>query len=945
MKKGFIFRIVLFLFCFLPCPSLAQGIMQSEYWFDGDVEKKVVNKMNGNETYEIVSKIPTAQLDDGLHQFNFRVMQSDGMYSPVLTRSFFKMSGKMNLLEYWFDGDNSNVRYIYGKITDGNTVFQEQIDLSDVSEGVHRLYYRGISVDGVSSTAISSTPIMVKPRNNFDPNQQKVVSYSVAVDDEEPMNYTILDPQNDITQKVTYDARHLKEGYHSVYFHFWNSAGAGVAMRKTFKVAKETTPLIDISATEKDGIVELKMNSVPNDISYIIERTDANGAIQTITPQSKAYPTEISYTDKPGNGSFTYIGKAKYKDFAGMEHEISSKEVQVVIEKASNDKTGFGYIIGELQHDGTGRIVTFSDGVSVKVDDRNNLFMREMIPVGTQLTMNVSNDTQYTYEEQTVTINIGVNKVSMAGTVIEGAQPEVSAYDIAFDSKVSWEPQKYFKFKVANILSRPWTGVVRITAISKSQVEQYEQDVEDALTLAGSNASLVESNSHVLMSEQFTLQAQGPDRIKELFMMWGDFLQPSRTEDYSFYFESIEYHDGVFPLKPVVKKLALHDLYSAFDDLSGVSNPITLKIEKCNSSALDAEMLADMLIALCTKVKALDSKVGKVADVTKVGVFSISGGMLGDGLSKLNYDELKERIGKAVKSEGGISGDEALSRLYSDYDIDMVVANSMLKQFRSNVAWKAAKDVGKYWKKAEEVMDYINTYEDWDDMDNYNRFFKGSKALLKLAEVVGKDNPYYIILKTYLDIAEVTVKKGLEIAAEIDDYYLATKLLNNRPLSETDGKRFNSTIDFKIKIQQRNLGFWWKDIDFSKQSWLLSEIDSVLVKANNGLTYNATTYYNMVGVEDGICLKLKPNPAIGMYIDNSQNHQDNLWEGKPLDKFWMEIYWENGRTTMIPLIKGNGIERIIDGGQSQDAHERFVVTLHSESGLVHLGDIIHLADN
>ena len=82
-----------------------------------------------------------------------------------------------------------------------------------------------------------------------------------------------------------------------------------------------------------------------------------------------------------------------------------------------------------------------------------------------------------------------------------------------------------------------------------------------------------------------------------------------------------------------------------------------------------------------------------------------------------------------------------------------------------------------------------------------------------------------------------------------------------------------------------------------------------------------------------------------MYIDNSQNHQDNLWEGKPLDKFWMEIYWENGRTTMIPLIKGNGIERIIDGGQSQDAHERFVVTLHSESGLVHLGDIIHLADN
>ena len=37
-----------------------------------------------------VSKVPTAQLDDGFHQFNFRVLQSDGMYSPVLSKVFFK---------------------------------------------------------------------------------------------------------------------------------------------------------------------------------------------------------------------------------------------------------------------------------------------------------------------------------------------------------------------------------------------------------------------------------------------------------------------------------------------------------------------------------------------------------------------------------------------------------------------------------------------------------------------------------------------------------------------------------------------------------------------------------------------------------------------------------------------------------------------------------------
>ena len=51
-----------------------------------------------------VSKVPTAQLDDGFHQFNFRVLQSDGMYSPVLSKVFFKSAASSSsMLEYWFD--------------------------------------------------------------------------------------------------------------------------------------------------------------------------------------------------------------------------------------------------------------------------------------------------------------------------------------------------------------------------------------------------------------------------------------------------------------------------------------------------------------------------------------------------------------------------------------------------------------------------------------------------------------------------------------------------------------------------------------------------------------------------------------------------------------------------------------------------------------------------
>ena len=90
MNGKYICRVLFILSLLLPCASWAQRIVQCEYWFDGNIDNKVENKMNGSETINIVSKVPTEQLDDGIHQFNFRVMQSDGMYSSVLSRVFFK---------------------------------------------------------------------------------------------------------------------------------------------------------------------------------------------------------------------------------------------------------------------------------------------------------------------------------------------------------------------------------------------------------------------------------------------------------------------------------------------------------------------------------------------------------------------------------------------------------------------------------------------------------------------------------------------------------------------------------------------------------------------------------------------------------------------------------------------------------------------------------------
>ena len=953
--------------------------MQSEYWFDGDVEKKVVNKMNGNETYEIVSKVPTAQLDDGLHQFNFRVMQSDGMYSPVLTRTFFKMSGNMNLLEYWFDGDNSNVRYIYGKTTDGNTVFQEQIDLSDVPEGVHRLYYRGISVDGVSSTAISSTPIMVKPRNNFDPDQQKVVSYSVAVDDETAINYNIMEPAAEIFQHNIQKLSGLKEGNHKVTVKAWNTAGAGVSETKTFKVVKQEPPKLELTTTVDGGIVFLEMNTIPGGQDYeickVVRRYSRSPKEYfPIYKKQLPYPKPNIYYDVPDEaGSYTYIGRCWYYDSNREKIFIESKEMDAYVEIANKNREKYGYVLGTFavpSPSGGWVDITDEDGNSFEggyalFDAESGTFKSPVFPVGKQLTFSINENfsERYKYVPTTVTVKAGRNDVTIEGERIDGVQPNNYEIDLFFDSGVTYEPYEYYKFKVKNESIQPWKGYVRVRVVNKSlQAKLSGND----LTHGWYNLWGTKDNQQICPTHVDTWAA---GESKEV-MIPLDGLVINETDDYFIYFETV----ASGSIEP--KRIGLNTR----KEMNLVSNPYVRKLEKNSEGYVATELAAELAdLALSTMVLRSDYFDERLGNLREFGEQVMKG--IKNAQKEVEYDEEEkqwmDKLDKELNRD--IYPYEALITMVDEHysgekpheelkGLSRVISNELRKnpetlhlinEMRTEMSLKLQDMLGAWYHvgagayKAyavwSDIKDYYNKITnlfgeitEYNRMDSHTKFFYKTRIFIKAADkalgfITPQFAPFARVLQTYMDIAEQTVIYALDNDTYKYQFEEAWLLQNNH--QDTDDYfwtyKNKLNVNFRVQIQAPWISDWTSSIehmaffDFTKEEAQRQVMEVNIILANNK---DEEDKYDVIPCQPQW-------DSSGFYLMTGEYYSrggiKNI--GDPLTKFLMQIRWRNGRTSLIPLKESKGVTFSTVGGPC------YTVTFESDAcNAEFMADVIYL---
>lgn len=189
-----------------------QGLVGYEYWFDSDYQ----NKVSVTDSQKEIQLSPDASLlQKGIHYFNFRVQDSRGKWSSILTRYFYRTSSDNiadNALvsyEYWMDGN-----YAERKVT-ANTggIINVDIDASKLPHGIHYFNFRAKDKMGNYSALITQYFYRMSSDNIAD---NALVSYEYWLDS----NYSEKEevPNADGIISLDVDASKLRKGMH--YFNF-----------------------------------------------------------------------------------------------------------------------------------------------------------------------------------------------------------------------------------------------------------------------------------------------------------------------------------------------------------------------------------------------------------------------------------------------------------------------------------------------------------------------------------------------------------------------------------------------------------------------------------------------------------------------------------------------------------------------------------------------------
>ena len=914
-----------------------------EYWVDGDFahRKRVTGSVASyDENYYVYTNpFDLSGVSPGLHRIYYRAASSKGVSNSAVSMTPVMVGGgSTSKLEYWFDDGIKNLNTLSAQTSgtgDKGSVIDHTLNLSGMSPGVHRLYYRGVNSSGATRTAVSMTPVMVNSMYEQNYQNARILGYSISVDDQEPQIREFGTPKEEIVMSHTLDARNLSSGSHKVKAKFWNSAYAGVSVDQQFKVVIPEPPTLQLTAQEKDGLVSLQFESVPNDLRYRIVRVDANGAKARVDGrEGSSYPGLVEFVDNPTAGTYTYYVQTAYTDFKGEQQSLKSNEVSVTIaEKPEEVAKKYGNITGTIACDKNmpsyGLKVMFSDGVSVNVV--GTLFMRTKIPEGTELTMTVEGDDTHEYEPATLTVKAGANVIALKGTLKEEYMPNNLANDLAIcsalEQSVADGKDHHLKFTVENLSGyNKWTGYLRVKAIDRKWADKKDIDI--------ATTTYEKKNFYIGETERIELSPSGNREVDVCIKK----LNLKEETEFYLYLESVGKwldSDDSEETKPLAIAVGA--------DIA--NNPVVNTIEKTEQAGQNwdgeaSERFAYLMLGLSSLIQGIDGNVGDLSDCYDAAL-----------------DAAKSVTGKYTASEAisavfeWLDGKTVLEAAYEPSFFNLSTTIYGIYRFTKSTVKPSY--VQKYWTDILGASyDYASAQLVLHDLVVVGKAIKTKdpiEASLLSAELLyslmysGTAAPYASMMYAYMVVGKAMVSKLLEFASIMRGRYIVTRLKANKPYDGDEENRQNTAVDFKIVVKTKNL-IGSSTINFQKAD-ASSQIKSVSIKAAHKKgDVPAEFSYTPVFMKD--CVMLKSD---GRGITNSRSLDDQ----NEIKELYMEINWSNGRQTLIPLndeTDGINISFIGADPQGIDDFEKmkplvYTVTLTTATGKDNMADELYLGTN
>lgn len=197
---------------FVPFPTEAtvQSAASYEYWLDGNRDNSVKAAFeDGKQEF----KIEATELTPGGHKLSYRLMNTEGIWGPVINSGFYIPMEPVGLptagYEYWIDNDTENI--VGNVFSDGNTNIA--IGSLDLSSGGHTFKYRLRDTEGKWG-AQTHMPIFV-PFNDL-PNVDKKLGYQYWVDND--FSNAVTKEYDEASEELEITLPDLKEGGHTLSY-------------------------------------------------------------------------------------------------------------------------------------------------------------------------------------------------------------------------------------------------------------------------------------------------------------------------------------------------------------------------------------------------------------------------------------------------------------------------------------------------------------------------------------------------------------------------------------------------------------------------------------------------------------------------------------------------------------------------------------------------------
>ncbi len=143
------------------------------YWFDNETERRTFTNAGGSAML-----IDISHLKEGLHCFNAMLTDNLGSPSVPVSRTFIKMpqplANDSTTLTFWIDGALHSEQ----KLAYGNEIVDLELDVADLTTGMHFLQVQAVTNSGSASNIVSGYFMRMLGQNN-----NSVLAYRYWVND------------------------------------------------------------------------------------------------------------------------------------------------------------------------------------------------------------------------------------------------------------------------------------------------------------------------------------------------------------------------------------------------------------------------------------------------------------------------------------------------------------------------------------------------------------------------------------------------------------------------------------------------------------------------------------------------------------------------------------------------------------------------------------------